>query len=74
MHITTSTYVDSIAVTFSTVINQFSLWKKLVGIPSDGGTNLERCMVILESNFDNTGVLHLGKHTFCDGVPCPYPV
>ena len=31
---------------------------------SDGGTNLKRCKEILESNFENTEVLDLGKPMF----------
>ena len=64
MPITTSTDVDSIAVPVSNVINQFSLGSKLVGITSDGGTNLARCKAILESNFDNTVVFDLGGSMF----------
>ena len=46
MPITTSNDGDSIAVLVSNVINQFSLGSKIVGITSDGGTNLTRCKVI----------------------------
>ena len=56
MPITTSLDGESLSVTFSNVINQFSLGLKLVGITSDGGTNLERFKAILENTFDNTGV------------------
>ena len=55
--ITTSTDGESLAVTVGNVINQFNLWSKLVGITSYGGTNLARCTAILDSTFDNTGVL-----------------
>ena len=57
--ITTSNNGDSLAVPVSNVINQFSLGSKLVGITSDGGTNLARCKAILESFFDNTGLFDL---------------
>ena len=57
MPITTSTYGEVLAVTVSSVINQFSLGEKVVGIGSDGVTNLVRCKTILEINFDNTVVL-----------------
>ena len=46
------------------LINQFSLGSKIVGITSDGGTNLATCKAILESNFDKTGVFVLGKPVF----------
>ena len=59
MPITTSTDDDIIAVPVDNVFNQFSLGSKLVGITSDGGTDLAICKVILESNFDNMGVFDL---------------
>ena len=62
--ITTSTDVDSLAVTFGNAINQFSLGSKLFGITSDGGTNLATCKAILEINFDNTGVFDLENTMF----------
>ena len=59
MPITTSTDGESLAVLVDNVINQFNLGSKLVGITSDGGTNLATCKVISEINFDNTGVFYL---------------
>ena len=59
MPITTSTDDDIIAVPVDNVFNHFSLGSKLVGITSDGGTDLAICKVILESNFDNMGVFDL---------------
>ena len=64
MPITTSTDGDSLAVTVSNIINQFSMGSKLVVINSDGGTNLARFKSILESTFDNTGVFDLVKPMF----------
>ena len=64
MPITTSKYGNILAVLVGIVINQFSLGSKLVGITSDGGTNLARCKAVLEINFDNTGVFDLGKPIF----------
>ena len=65
--ITTSTDVESLSFLVSNVINQFSLGLKLVGITSDGGTNLARCKDILESNFDNTRFFDLGEPMFVLG-------
>ena len=59
MPITTSNDGGSLAVPVSNIINNFSLRLKLVGITSDGGTNLARYKAILEINFDNTGVFEL---------------
>ena len=64
MPITTSTYVDVLEVPVGNVINQFNLGSKLVGITSDGGTNLATCKAILESTFDNTGVFDLENPMF----------
>ena len=47
MPITTSTDGESLAGPVSNVINQFSLGSKLVGITSDGETNLAICKAIL---------------------------
>ena len=62
--ITKSTYSESLAVPVSNVIKQFSLGSKVLGMNSDGGTNLARFMAILESNFDNIGVNDLVKPMF----------
>ena len=62
--ITKSTYCESLAVPVSNVIKQFSLGSKVLGMNSDGGTNLARFMAILESNFDNIGVNDLVKPMF----------
>ena len=59
-----STDGESLAVQVSNVINQFSLGSELVGITSDGGTNLTIWKSILESKFDNTGVFNFGKTMF----------
>ena len=64
MPITTSTDGESLVFLVGNVINQFSLGLKLVVITSDVGTNLARCKAILDSTFDNTGVLDLGKPMF----------
>ena len=64
MTITTSTDGESLAVPVRTFINQLILGKKLVGITSDDGINLEICKEILESNFDNPGLFDLGKPMF----------
>ena len=64
MPITASTDGGILAVLVSNVINQFSLGLKLVGITSDGRTNLARCKAILESNFDKMGVFDLVKTMF----------
>ena len=48
----------------STVTNQFSLGKQLVGTTIDGGTKLKRRKATLEGNFENTGVFELGKPMF----------
>ena len=68
MPITIFTGGDSLALPLSSVINQFSLVTNLVGITSNEGTNLERYKEILESNFDNRGVL-LGETYVCGGSP-----
>ena len=62
--ITTSTDGEIISVPVGNVINKFSLGSKLVGITSDGGTNLARCKDILDITFDKTGVFDLGKTIF----------
>ena len=62
--ITTSTDVESLAVPVGNVINQFNLGSKLVGITSDGGTNLVICKPILKSTFDNMGVFDLENPIF----------
>ena len=62
--VTTSTYGESLVVPVVNLINQFGLSSKLVGINSDGRTNLARCKSILESNFDNTVVVDLGNTMF----------
>ena len=62
--ITKSTNSEITADPVSNVINQFSLGLELVGINSDGRTNLARCKSILESNFDNTVVVDLGNTMF----------
>ena len=59
MPITTSTDLESLVVPVGNGINKFGLGSKLVGITSDGGTNLSRYKAILESNFDNTRVFDL---------------
>ena len=64
MPITTSTDGKSLEVTLDNVTNQFNLGSKLVGITSDGRTNLAICKAILESTFDITGVLDLGNPMF----------
>ena len=64
MTITTSTYVESLVVLVSNVINKFSLGSKLIGITSDGGTNLARCKTVLEKFFENTVVFDLVKPVF----------
>ena len=46
MPITTSTDGEIIAVTVGNAINQFILVSELVGITSDGGTNLATCKAI----------------------------
>ena len=71
--ITTSTDGETLTVTVINVINQFSLGYKILGITSDGGTNLARCKAVLESTFDNMGFFDLGKPIFVNGVhfPCP---
>ena len=69
MLITESTDDDIIEVPVGNVINQLNLGQKIVGIPSDGGTNLETCKDILESNFDNMGVFGFEKPIFVNGVP-----
>ena len=53
MTIKKSTYSKNLAVPVGNLINQFNLGLKLVGITSDGGTNLVMCKAILESNFEN---------------------
>ena len=50
----------------------FSLETKLVGITSNGGTNLTRCTKSLESDFDNTGMFKLSKPMFV--MKCLYHV
>ena len=72
MPIETSTDGNSIVVPVSNVMNQFSLGLKLVGITSDGGTNMSRCTAILEINVDNKGVFDLGKPMFV--MECLYHV
>ena len=62
--ITTSTDGESLTVPVSNVINQFSLGSNIVGIPSDGRTNLARFKAILENNLDNKGVFNLGNTVF----------
>ena len=64
MPITTSTDGKSLEVTLDNVTNQFNLGSKLVGITSDGGTNLAICKAILESTSDNTGVFDLVNPMF----------
>ena len=64
MPTTTSTDGKSHAFPVSTVIIQFILGLKLVGIISDGGFHLEIYKAILESTFDNTEVFDLGKTMF----------
>ena len=64
MPITTSTFGESISVTVGNVINQFNLGSKIVGITSDGGTNLVRCKAVLESTFDNTGMFDMENPMF----------
>ena len=59
MPIKTSTGGEVLVVSVGYVINQFNLWSKLVGITSDGGTNLATCKAILEITFDNMGVFDL---------------
>ena len=64
MPITKSTDGDSLAVTIGNLINQFKLGSKLVGITSDGRTNLVTCKAILKSTFDNMGVIDLENPMF----------
>ena len=64
MPIKTSTDGKSLTVPVGNVIKQFSLGSKVLGMNSDGGTNLARFMAILESNFDNIGVNDLVKPMF----------
>ena len=64
MPTTTSTDTVSISFPVSSVIKHFILGKKLVGLTSDGKTNLVIYKAILESNFDNTGVFDSGKPMF----------
>ena len=64
MPITISTDGDSIAVPVGNVINQFDLVSKLVGITSDGRTNMSTWKSILESTFDNTVVFDLENSMF----------
>ena len=64
IYITPSTDGESLAVPVSNVINQFNLGSKLVGITSDGGTNLATFKAILESTFENTGVFDLENSVF----------
>ena len=64
MRITASTDGDIILVLVGNIINQINLVPKIVAITSDGGTNLEICKAILESNFDRTGVFDLEKPMF----------
>ena len=70
--ITKSTGGESLSVPVSNAIKQFNLGPKLVGITSDGRTNLSRCKAILESTFDNTGVFDLGKPMFV--MECLYHI
>ena len=67
MPIKTSPDGESLAVSFRNVINQFSLGLKLVGITSDGGSNMERFKAILESTFDNTRFFDFRKPMFIMG-------
>ena len=62
--VTTSTDGESLVVPVVNLINQFSLSSKLVGINSDGRTNLAIFKAILESTFDNTVVFDLGEPMF----------
>ena len=64
MPIATSTDGEILAVLFGNVINQFNLGSKLLGITSDGRTNLVTCKTILESNFDNMGLFDLENPMF----------
>ena len=64
MPVTTSTDGYSLVVLVGNVINQFNLGLKLVGITSDGGTNLATCKAILESNFEKVGLFDLEKPMF----------
>ena len=62
--ITKSTDGESLAIPVGNVINQFNLGSKLLGITSDGRTNLVTCKTILENNFDNMGVFDLENPMF----------
>ena len=62
--ITESTDGESLTVMVSNIISQLDLGLKLVGITSDGGTNLVRFKDILGSTFEKTGVFDLGKPMF----------
>ena len=64
MPITSSTDGEIISLPVTSVINQFILRTKLVGIKRDRGTNLATCKAMLESKFDNTGVFDLRKPMF----------
>ena len=59
MPITTSNDGEVLAVPVGNVTNKVNLGSKLVGITSDGRTILAICKAILESNFDNTGMIDL---------------
>ena len=59
MSITTSTDGESLAGPVGNEINYFNLGSKIVGINSNGRTNLAACKDILESTFYNTGVFDL---------------
>ena len=62
--ITTSTDGEILAYTIVNVIHQFNLVSKLVGITSDGKTNLATGYDILESSFDNMGLFELKNPMF----------
>ena len=55
MPIITLTDGESLVVLVGDVINQFNFGSKLVGITSEGVTNLERFKAILDSTSENTG-------------------
>ena len=64
MSITISTNDESISLTVSSVINQFSLGTKLFVIPNNGWTNLAICKEIFVSSFDNKVVFDLRRNMF----------
>ena len=70
--ITASTNVEVFSVSVGNVINHFNLGSKIVGITSDGGTNLVTRKATLDIASYNKVVFDLEKPMFVM-VPCPCP-